>query len=67
MKVSNFNLAHHPPYFNIQAEYAKNDMPRELFFTGETKEFVVQKIEQEGLKPGDFLFLKNFREVARPQ
>ena len=63
LKVKNVNLAHDPPYFNIEAEYAKNDMPRELFFTNETKDFVVQRIENEGLKPNDFLFLKDVDEL----
>ncbi|MGQ0791269.1 MAG: hypothetical protein ACT4NJ_03485 [Nitrosopumilaceae archaeon] len=62
LKVRNFNLAHDPPYFNIEAENAKNDWPRELFFTSETKEFVMQRIEQGELKPNDFLFLNRGRD-----
>ncbi len=57
LKVRNFNLSHDPPYFNIEAEHAKNDWPRELFFTNETKEFVMRMIEHRKLKPNDFLFL----------
>ena len=59
LKVKNFNLAYDPPCFNIDGQYAKNDIPRELFFTDETKDFVIQRIENEKLKPNDFLFLSN--------
>lgn len=57
LQVSDFNLSHEPAYLNIPAERAKNDMPRELFFTQETKEILLNLIGKEEKKPSDFVFL----------
>ncbi len=59
LRVSDFNLAYDPPYFNISAERAKSDMPRELFFSNETKQMLISYIERNGKKANDFLFLNN--------
>lgn len=56
LRMSDFNLSHDPPYLNIPAELAKNDMPRELFFTSETKDLLVSYIKKYKKKPDDFLY-----------
>ncbi len=58
LKVSDFNLAHDPPYFNIPAELAKSEIPRELFFTDETKQMLVTYLNSRERKNG-FVFLSN--------
>lgn len=62
LRVSDFNLAYDPPYLNVAAEISKSDYPRELFFTPETKEFVIALIKQKNKKPDDFLFLGNVQD-----
>ncbi|MBI3640672.1 MAG: tyrosine-type recombinase/integrase [Thaumarchaeota archaeon] len=57
LHMSDFNLSYDPPYLNIPAERAKNDMPRELFFTSETKELLVSYLKKEKSRPDDFLYL----------
>ncbi len=57
LRMSDFNLSYDPPYVNIPAEMAKNDMPRELFFTDETKELLISYIKREGKNSADFLYL----------
>lgn len=57
LRVSDFNVAHDPPYLNMPAEMAKNDMPRELFFTEETKQMLVSLIKSKSKKQNDFLYL----------
>lgn len=57
LRVSDFNVTHDPSYLNIPAERSKNDMPRELFFTQETKELLVSFIENQSKKQSDFLYL----------
>jgi len=57
LKVKDFNLSYDPPYFGIDARHSKNDWPRELFFTHETKELIMQIMEKGNLKPNDFLLL----------
>lgn len=57
LHMSDFNLGHDPPYLNIPAEMAKNDMPRELFFTSETKELLVSYIKKGKRRSTDFLYL----------
>jgi len=61
-KVGDFKLDHDPPYFNINAEHTKSGVAKELFFTDETKEFVIQQIRNEGLQGNDFLFLNREAE-----
>lgn len=56
LRMSDFNLSHDPPYLNIPAEMAKNDMPRELFFTSETKELLVSYIKKYKRPTDDFLY-----------
>jgi integrase len=56
LRMSDFNLSHDPPYLNIPAEMAKNDMPRELFFTSETKDLLVSYIKKYKRRPDDFLY-----------
>lgn len=57
LQVSDLNLTYDPPYLNIPAERAKNDMPRELFFTPETKELLISYIKKKAKQSGQFLFL----------
>ncbi len=57
LRVQDFNFSYDPPYLNIPAERAKNDIPRELFFTQETKELVISYIRKNQLQPKDFLFI----------
>src|SRR5438309_1221680 len=57
LRMSDYNLSHDPPYLNIPAEMAKNDMPRELFFTSETKELLVSYIKKCKRRSDDFLYL----------
>ncbi len=57
LRMTDFNLSHDPPYLNIPAERAKNDMPRELFFTSETKEFLISYIQKEKRRTDDLLYL----------
>ncbi len=57
LQLGDLNLSHDPPYLNISAERAKNDMPRELFFTPETKEVLMAYIKKKEKQQGQFLFL----------
>lgn len=57
LQVSDLNLSYDPPYLNIPAERAKNDLPRELFFTHETKELLISFIKKKSRQSGQFLFL----------
>ncbi|MGH2612742.1 MAG: tyrosine-type recombinase/integrase [Rhabdochlamydiaceae bacterium] len=59
LRVSDLNLSYDPPYLNIPAERAKNDLPRELFFTHETKELLLAHIKRKNKKGSDFLFLND--------
>ncbi len=58
LKVLDFNLAHDPPYFNIPAECAKSEIPRELFFTEETKQVLITYLNARDRKNG-FVFLSD--------
>ena len=57
LQLGDLNLSHDLPYLNISAERAKNDMPRELFFTPETKEMLMSYIKKKERQQGQFLFL----------
>jgi site-specific recombinase XerD len=63
LHMTDFNLSHDPPYLNIPAERAKNDMPRELFFTSETKEFLISYIQKEKRRSDDFLYITGIDPV----
>lgn len=58
LKLGDFNLAYDPPFLTIPPHLAKNDIPREAFFTPETKRVLISYIENRGIKNSeDFLFL----------
>src|SRR2546425_1231826 len=57
LRVSDINLSYDPPYLNIAAERAKNDLPREFFFTPETKGLLISYIKKKDKQAGDFLYL----------
>ncbi len=58
LRLSEFNLANDPPYLSIPAHLAKNDIPREAFFTQETKSVLMTYMQNRGVKnPSDFVFL----------
>lgn len=59
LRVSDINLSYDPPYLNIAAERAKNDLPRELFFTPETKGLLISYIKKKDKQAGDFLYLNS--------
>lgn len=59
LKLQDFNLAYDPPYLNIPGYLAKNDIPRELFFTQETKSMLMSYLEnKKNNDPNQFIFLK---------
>ncbi len=57
LRMSDFNLSHDPPYLNIPAEMAKNDMPRELFFTSRDQRNFSSPTSRGKRRTGDFLYL----------
>ena len=59
LQLSDLNLSYDPPYLNIPAERAKNDLPRELFFTQETKEMLISFIKKKERQQGQFIFLSD--------
>lgn len=63
LRVSDLNLSYDPPYLNIPAERAKNDLPRELFFTPETKELLLAHIKRKNKTGSDYLFLHDVDPV----
>jgi integrase len=64
LQLCDLNLNHEPPYLNIPAERAKNDIPREVFFTPETREMLMSFIKKKERQQGQFLFLN---ENINPQ
>ncbi len=58
LKLGDFNLSYDPPFVTIPPYLAKNDIPREVFFTQETKTLLTSYIESEGIKSANqFIFL----------
>ncbi len=75
LKFGDFNLAYEPPYFAISARLAKNDIPREVFFTMETKTALISYMQNREVRnKDDFVFLdddvdeldeENFQKVLK--
>ncbi len=60
LKLGDFNFSYDPPCVNIPAYLAKNDLPKELFFTPETKAMVLAYIRNNDIKnPSEFLFINS--------
>lgn len=57
LRLPNFNLAYDPPCLSIPSHLAKNDIPREVFFTPETKSMLISYIQNRGKGKDDFVFL----------
>ncbi len=58
LKLGDFNIAHDPPYLTIPPYLAKNDIPREVFFTPETKTLLMAYMQNRGMGNGNgFTFL----------
>ncbi len=58
LKLGDINLTYDPPYLAIPTHLAKNDEPREVFFTPETKAVLMSYLENNGIKnANDYVFL----------
>lgn len=55
LKLGDFNLTYDPPYLTIPSYAAKNDLPKEVFFTDETKSVLIDYLKNIS-KPNHFLF-----------
>jgi len=50
------------PYLKIPSELSKNDIPRELFFTLETKEVLESYLTEKSItEPDDYIFLPDYK------
>jgi integrase len=59
LKLGDFNLTYDPPHLSIPSRLAKNDIPREVFFTTETKTVLMTYLDNNSIKnSSDFVFLK---------
>jgi integrase len=64
LKLEHLNLAHDPPYLTIPAYAAKNNMPREAFFTNETKQFLLTHLQRKKITgPHQYIFLDNSKPL----
>jgi len=64
LKLEHINLANDPPYLSIPAYASKNDLPREAFFTNETKEFLIAHLKRRKItQPNQYIFLTNKRPL----
>jgi integrase len=60
LRLEHVNLAHDPPYLTIPAYAAKNNLPREAFFTNETKQFLVTHLQRKNIaEPHRYIFLSD--------
>ncbi|MEM3427980.1 MAG: tyrosine-type recombinase/integrase [Nitrososphaerales archaeon] len=60
LRLEHLNLAHDPPYLHIPAYASKNDLPRECFFTNETKDFLITHLKKQNItQPNQYIFLNN--------
>jgi integrase len=62
LKLSDLNLTHDPPCFNIPGHLAKNDIAREIFFTTETKSILTAYLQNNGVKTPEYVFLRNVQD-----
>ncbi len=59
VRLGDIILTHDPPFLTIIGSHSKNDIPREVFFTPETKSMLLGYIKNRNLtKRGDFIFMK---------
>ncbi len=68
LRVKDFNMDYEIPFVSISGDSSKNDIPREAFFTSETKEAVLAYIKHNNRTSDDYLFLgsldKNIDEIS---
>ncbi len=57
LRMSDFDFTQTFPLLTIPSERAKNDIPRELFFSDETKTVLMDYIKRYSIGENDFLFI----------
>ncbi len=57
LKVKDFDFTQNPPFVSIPAEAAKSDIPREVFFTAETRDALQGYIKAHNRTANDYVFL----------
>jgi integrase len=65
LQLMHFNLAHDPPYLTIPSYLAKNDIAREVFFTNETKQILIDYLKNKNItKPEQFIFINEIDPIG---
>lgn len=57
LRMPDFELSYRYAYFTIPSERAKNDIPRELFISDETKEMFLDYVKANNIGENDWIFL----------
>jgi|GEM_PF-1281449 len=59
LQLMHFNFEHNPPYLVIPSYLAKNNIEREVFFTPETKEILIDYLKDRNIKDSEqYVFLR---------